>query len=379
MTLERGYRRLLACFPWEHRRRYEQEMLGVLLDDANPGQRRPSAREVLDLLQGAARARVRYAVTDYTDQRWREAVAVLSLLAPLAMLAYTARPVLLDLGVRLIGPWETSGSLLWHSGPRAAAWTVVVSLAFAGYRAAAAATAWLGAGLEGVRTLAGYPAGFLYPDHFSAPGYLPLQDLWAPLLALVAAAALTAAPGRLGRARLGRRRTALLAGATLLGSVAPTIGFLAFAPFGPWHHTGSGAYSVWIFGRAVTEVEALLLGLSLVLGLCTVLSLPAPVRRRVLALLAPLAAVLSLTRVGFTQGGYPAGALGGTPIGALPPGLLALALVPPLTLAIAVVLVRRREQTLRLLALGRAADRQLPAGTPSEPYPLAGTATDQPG
>ena len=29
-ALERRYRRLLALLPWEHRRRYEDEMLGVL-------------------------------------------------------------------------------------------------------------------------------------------------------------------------------------------------------------------------------------------------------------------------------------------------------------------------------------------------------------
>ena len=39
--LELRYRRLLALLPWEHRRRYEDEMLGVLLDGAKEGQRRP--------------------------------------------------------------------------------------------------------------------------------------------------------------------------------------------------------------------------------------------------------------------------------------------------------------------------------------------------
>jgi hypothetical protein len=52
-ALERGYRRLLACYPRDFRRESGPEMLGVLLDAARPGQRRPRPGEAADLLRGA--------------------------------------------------------------------------------------------------------------------------------------------------------------------------------------------------------------------------------------------------------------------------------------------------------------------------------------
>ena len=47
MTSEIRYRRLLALYPREFRREYEDEMLGVLMTDPRPGQ-------VFDVLRGAA-------------------------------------------------------------------------------------------------------------------------------------------------------------------------------------------------------------------------------------------------------------------------------------------------------------------------------------
>jgi hypothetical protein len=43
MALERHYRRLLRCYPPSHRAAHREEMLGVLLEVARPGQRRPDA------------------------------------------------------------------------------------------------------------------------------------------------------------------------------------------------------------------------------------------------------------------------------------------------------------------------------------------------
>lgn len=58
-TLERGYRRLLACYPLEFRRENEEEILGVLLATAGAGQRRVRLAEAADLIRGALRARLR--------------------------------------------------------------------------------------------------------------------------------------------------------------------------------------------------------------------------------------------------------------------------------------------------------------------------------
>lgn len=357
MTLERAYRRLLACYPWEHRRQYEQEMLGVLLDDAAPGQRRPRAGEVIDLLVGALRSRIRYAVADVTDRRWRDAVGVLSLLAPLAMLAYTARPLLLAVGQWVaVHSWDVGPLLRWHSAPRAAAWAVVLVLVLTGLRRIAAVVAWGGVALEAVRAVDDYAA-----DSWGYVTY-SVHDLWPLALAIVAAATLTAGAARPGAALLGRGRCALLGGAALLGSAAPAIGLLAHSRF-----PEGDLRTIWIFTRAVTYLEGLLLIAGLAAGLAAVLGTPAPLRRRLFALLAPVAATLVLTRIGFIQWSFLAQPFVGASAGLRPVQWLALVATPPLTLAVSVAVVRRRERTLRLIALGRAADRQAPTGAGGDP------------
>jgi hypothetical protein len=56
--LERGYRRLIACYPRSFRKDNEEELLAVLLATAGEGQRRPSLAESVDLLRGAMRMRM---------------------------------------------------------------------------------------------------------------------------------------------------------------------------------------------------------------------------------------------------------------------------------------------------------------------------------
>jgi hypothetical protein len=57
--LERGYRRLLACYPRAYRHDSGQEILGVLMDSARDGQRRPGLAESADLIRGAFSMRLR--------------------------------------------------------------------------------------------------------------------------------------------------------------------------------------------------------------------------------------------------------------------------------------------------------------------------------
>ena len=51
--LERGYRRVLACYPKAFRRESEEEILAVLLATAHEGQRRVGLAEAADLIMGA--------------------------------------------------------------------------------------------------------------------------------------------------------------------------------------------------------------------------------------------------------------------------------------------------------------------------------------
>ena len=56
--LERGYRRLIACYPRSFRKDNEEEILTVLLATAEEGRRRPSLSESADLIKGALRMRM---------------------------------------------------------------------------------------------------------------------------------------------------------------------------------------------------------------------------------------------------------------------------------------------------------------------------------
>lgn len=58
-TLERRYRRLLACYPRAFRRENEEEILAVLLACAQDGQQQPGLAASADLIKGAMRAWLR--------------------------------------------------------------------------------------------------------------------------------------------------------------------------------------------------------------------------------------------------------------------------------------------------------------------------------
>jgi hypothetical protein len=85
--LARGYRRLLACYPVWYRRVHEEEMLAVLMTAAPPGKRRPGAAEAADLLLGALRIRCQPPRTDGAEPVWRDALAVVSVIVPLIVMA----------------------------------------------------------------------------------------------------------------------------------------------------------------------------------------------------------------------------------------------------------------------------------------------------
>jgi hypothetical protein len=57
--LRRAYQRLMWAYPRWYRRERGMEVLTTLLDDAAPGQRRPARVDVVDLLSGGIRARLR--------------------------------------------------------------------------------------------------------------------------------------------------------------------------------------------------------------------------------------------------------------------------------------------------------------------------------
>jgi hypothetical protein len=89
-TLERRYRRLLACYPVAHRVEYADEMVGVLLASTPAGQRWPGLGDTMSLFGGGLRVRLRGLVTNSPDPGWRQALTVTTLIAPvlLAVMAW---------------------------------------------------------------------------------------------------------------------------------------------------------------------------------------------------------------------------------------------------------------------------------------------------
>ncbi|WP_433350836.1 hypothetical protein ACQP25_41955 [Microtetraspora malaysiensis] len=84
--LEARYRRLLARYPRDHRARHEEEMIGVLLAGARPGQTRPTPADTVDLLWGALRVHTRRALGTVSAPAWRDGTALAVALWPFLML-----------------------------------------------------------------------------------------------------------------------------------------------------------------------------------------------------------------------------------------------------------------------------------------------------
>ncbi|MFD1540838.1 hypothetical protein [Nonomuraea guangzhouensis] len=84
--LEARYRRLLACYPRDHRARHEEEMISVLLAGAQPGQTRPYPADAADLLWGALRVHGRRTFGPVSAPAWRDGLALAVALWPFLML-----------------------------------------------------------------------------------------------------------------------------------------------------------------------------------------------------------------------------------------------------------------------------------------------------
>lgn len=234
--LEDRYRRLLRWYPATHRAAHQEEMLGVLMAGAGPGQSRPGLTESADLLLGAASIRLRPGRALSDGPGWRDALAVYSIAAPLLVLASSL--------ISLIGWLAAGGSArtgldeLSVIMPRVAAhghlpvttpaWAaigaqaLVAALALLGLRRWAAAAAAVSALYPGITAVPPLLA------HTQPSVSIPISLLYVPfaLLAPISeTVALLASPGpRRGR-QLMRRRAwpALAAGSALAAAVTPDL------------------------------------------------------------------------------------------------------------------------------------------------------------
>jgi hypothetical protein len=95
-VLERRYRRLLAWYPRSFRCEQEDEMLAVLMAGARQGQQRPGLLETSDVLRSALGMRLILAMRspwpEPRNQRWTDALALFSTIAPVAGSSAVGRP-----------------------------------------------------------------------------------------------------------------------------------------------------------------------------------------------------------------------------------------------------------------------------------------------
>jgi hypothetical protein len=369
--LERRYRRLLALYPKDHRREHAEEMVGVLLAAAAPGgelgmtelaaRARRGGQHVADcadLVAGALRIRgrmalnwirrVRWFSVVVRDPRWSDALAVVSVVAPLlllvAALAEFDIPQATASGVTGHPYWPLGNGVYVSDLPLTVGAPAVVILAVLRRRwmaGVAALTAGISQVVVGAASVSGAKA---------SPALA-----FTVLLAGTAAAALLLSPGPArGLALLTWWRAALVGtGALILGgfSVGSNVWF-GYAPLSP---AGLTAFR--------SEVAGLPADLLIAGVLVTVASacLRTAVSRRVLALLAipviPYAILWQEKLAGDLVGPF-----GGGP--AVIPSSAVLLYLPPLLLAALIVagtrLARRR-------ASGRARQVSSPRSSAGPP------------
>ncbi|HEY7430000.1 MAG TPA: hypothetical protein VH641_04620 [Streptosporangiaceae bacterium] len=212
-ALERRYRRLLSLYPRRHRRAHAEEMLGVLLAAAADGQRRPRLADAVDLIWCALKIRFRALLRGPADQHWQDALAVVSVVAPLLLLAADLGMTDL-LGVAIRGMGGSFGgpswAVYWWNWPTTVGAALLVLLVLLRARRTAA--------LIALATTAG--------TVLASTQYVPAPAISSGtairlVLGALATVALTVSPGPArGLAILRPRRTALIgAGALALGAV----------------------------------------------------------------------------------------------------------------------------------------------------------------
>ena len=316
--LEGGYRRLLRWYPPSYRKRHEDEMLGVLMAAAQPGQRRPGARESLDLLWSALKIRIRMILRGADSQPWAAALTLVGVLLPLLMLLLKLTEFL-DRGARLgfgtpadllIGAYGGPGAYAesFQANPYSVALTgnvtdaltagplpalILAVLVCLGWRRAAAAfaafvpLAFLGISLTNGYTLLAGPRGdvtlyayglealILLTAPGTAQGWRALR--WRPSALLAAA---TVAAGVATNGGLWPLFRVPPAGPAALGRAA-RLERLANLPHGFVDRIfgiGPGEWGTWLLyqGTLVAVIAVALLAMLV----------SSPVNRRVLALLA---------------------------------------------------------------------------------------------
>ena len=242
-VLERRYLRLLRCYPPAHREVHREEMLGVLLAAARPGQRTPGLRETVNLAACGLAIRVRRIPGWLAADAGQDALAIMSLIAPpvvfiLLVLEWAA----LNAAASARAPFWTLLPVLPPSSSSGEsvvvmiAWLAVVVLGLTGRRRTAAKIASVSLMLA-LLVLLAVLVVLMQPSHDWPGGlipFLPFGDV-PVVLASLAACSLALSPGpRRGLAIVGWRRACLMIAGLSAGFGFPAIVQLAdpAAPLG---------------------------------------------------------------------------------------------------------------------------------------------------
>jgi hypothetical protein len=332
VLLERRYRRLLAWYPAGYRAASEEEMLGVALARAAPGQRWPGLGETVSLVVSGIRLRLRWLLNDLRTDAWGDAAVLFGTIGPVLITTIYAESLSSAAAPGLTGVPER---LSFSAIMLAAGWSLVAVAALLRWRWAAAAGASLGVLCEAV---------FLAVHYGSNPSYL-VVSWWQFMLAMLAALAAVIA---LARPKTRHRPLSWPVITTVVAAAAVLAAFpLAQAAFTTVikYPDGAAVASSPLFG-----IEGLLrIGLHAVLALAVLIAitrLPAAARRRALVLAFPVAAVAAL--VGWTFRGYlTASSLSAHPVLLTVLQWAALGTVPMLALAAGIAMLSRHERSLR--------------------------------
>lgn len=330
--LERRYRRLLAWYPAAYRAVNAEEMLGAAMAGATPSQRWPGWGESLNLVLSGSRKRLAGLLDGLRGDAWQDAAAVFAILGSILIAAIHMESLAGSVASGLIGfPHRPSLSAIVLG----AGWALVAGAAMLRWRWPAAIGASVGATGEAVRL------ALLYPGNPS----LLVVSWWRLLLAVVTALAVVVL---VTRPRMEHRPLTW----PVIATVVLATGALAAFPLAEAASTSVTRYpdgavtaSSPLFG-----VEGLLrTGLAAMLAACVLVAVirsGSAARRRVVVLAAPVVTAAALVAGAF--GGFLASSPRFVhPVLLAAPQWAVLGLVPVVTLAAGLMLVRRYERMLR--------------------------------
>jgi hypothetical protein len=226
-ALERRYRRLLRCYPPSHREFHREEMLGVLLATARPGQRTPGLGQAVNLAACGLAIRVRRIPGWLVADAGQDALAVVSLIAPaVVVILLVLERAAMNAAASARVPFWTLVPILPSSGESVVvlAWLVVL-LGLTGRERTAAAIASISLTLALLALLVLLTA--IMQQSHAFPGglfqFVGIVDVPVVLVSL-AACSLIFSPGpRRGLAIVGWRRACLMIAGLSAGFGFPSI------------------------------------------------------------------------------------------------------------------------------------------------------------